>query len=90
MNYGTIKPAVSSLATRAAAHYRGIVGAIALAMSCGCAPPPPTIDDLGQIVYDVSQVPGHDRPYHLPQGLGDEPPMETDPESGPGDASAPE
>lgn len=89
MNYGTIKPA-ASVADRRAAHYRGIVAAISLAMSCGCAPPPPTIDDLGQIVYDVSQVPGHDRPYHLPQGLGDEPPTETDPESGPGEAAAPE
>lgn len=90
MNYGTFKPVSSSLAGRGAAHYRGAIGAIVLAVSCGCAPPPPTIDDLGQIVYDVSQVPGHDRPYHLPHGLGNEPPTETDPESRPGEAAAPE
>lgn len=40
-----------------------------LVAAIGCSPPPPTMEDLGQLVYDPSQVPGHDRPYKLPYGL---------------------
>ncbi|HEX7450036.1 MAG TPA: hypothetical protein VF306_20920 [Pirellulales bacterium] len=45
---------------------------LCLAIAIGCAPPPPSIEDLGQIVYDPTQVPGADRPYTLPHGLGEE------------------
>lgn len=45
---------------------------LCLAMAIGCAPPPPSIEDLGQIVYDPTQVPGADRSYTLPHGLGEE------------------
>lgn len=52
----------------------GLVGMLCLAAAIGCSPPPPTVEDLGQIVYDPSQVPGADRPYTLPHGLGEEAP----------------
>lgn len=42
---------------------------LVLAAAIGCSPAPPTMEDLGQLVYDPSQVPGHDRPYKLPYGL---------------------
>lgn len=42
---------------------------LVLSAAIGCSPPPPAMEDLGQLVYDPSQVPGHDRPYKLPYGL---------------------
>ena len=46
-----------------------LLAAFVLATALGCSPASPTMEELGQLVYDPSQVPGHDRPYKLPHGL---------------------
>jgi hypothetical protein len=33
----------------------------------GCAPSPPKPEELGRVVYDPSEVPGMDKPYHPPE-----------------------
>ncbi|HJT31880.1 MAG TPA: hypothetical protein VJ783_07480 [Pirellulales bacterium] len=47
----------------------GGAAAFLLVTAVGCSPSPPAMEDLGQLVYDPSQVPGSDRPYKLPYGL---------------------
>lgn len=57
----------------------GPIAVCLLAIALGCSPAPPSMEELGRIVYDPSQVPGFDRPYSLPHGLGEEsPPPATD------------
>ncbi|HEX5446768.1 MAG TPA: hypothetical protein VFW87_23320 [Pirellulales bacterium] len=49
---------------------RGLLAALALlATPLGCSPPRPSAEDLGQIVYEPSFVPGADQHYTLPYGL---------------------
>lgn len=58
-------------ATRRAVRCGNTIVGMVLAAAAGCSPPTPTMEDLGQLVYDPSQVPGSDRPYKLPHGLED-------------------
>jgi hypothetical protein len=41
----------------------------AVCLISGCGPVPPSSEELGQVVFKESEVPGADRPYVLPKYL---------------------
>lgn len=58
---------------------------ICLPLFCGCGAEPPSLEELGRIVFSASEVPGADEPYSLPEYLR-EAPAESDPlKRAPGD-----
>ena len=58
-----------------------LIGCAVLTLVPGGCGPNVTTEDLGQIVFEVPEVPGADKPYDMPE-LGPEPPRSESTEPG--------